>query len=49
MRLDNVVIVGGARTPIGGFGGSLSTLAPFELGAITAREALRRAGVNGEY
>ncbi|SNY95638.1 beta-ketothiolase BktB [Halomonas sp. hl-4] len=47
MRLDNVVIVGGARTPIGGFGGSLSTLAPFELGAITAREALRRAGVNG--
>ncbi|QNI03415.1 beta-ketothiolase BktB [Halomonas sp. SH5A2] len=47
MQLDDVVILEGARTAIGGFGGSLSTLAPFELGAITAREALRRAGVDG--
>ncbi|OJA04927.1 beta-ketothiolase BktB [Halomonas sp. QHL1] len=47
MRLDDVVILGGARTAIGGFGGSLSTKAPFELGAITAKEALRRAGVEG--
>ena len=47
MRLDEVVILGGARTAIGGFGGSLSGLAPFELGVITAKEALRRAGVEG--
>lgn len=47
MRLDGVVILGGARTAIGGFGGSLSAMAPFELGAITAKEALRRAGVEG--
>ena len=47
MRLDDVVILGGARTAIGSFGGSLSTQAPFELGAITAKEALHRAGVDG--
>lgn len=48
MQLDSVVILGGARTAIGGFGGTLSSLAPFELGTITAQEALRRAGVAGE-
>lgn len=48
MQLDSVVILGGARTAIGGFGGTLSSLAPFELGTITAQEALRRAGVTGE-
>ncbi|MGM0858545.1 MAG: beta-ketothiolase BktB [Pseudomonadota bacterium] len=47
MRLDDVVIVDGARTPIGSFGGSLSAMAPAELGVFTAREALRRAGVEG--
>ncbi|MDN7133962.1 beta-ketothiolase BktB [Halomonas sp. MC140] len=47
MRLDDVVILAGARTAIGGFGGSLSSMAPSELGAITAREALRRSGVEG--
>lgn len=45
MHLDSVVILGGARTAIGGFGGGLSSLAPVELGALTAREALKRAGV----
>ncbi|TVP42697.1 MAG: acetyl-CoA C-acyltransferase [Halomonas sp.] len=47
MRLDDVVILAGARTAIGGFGGSLSSMAPFELGAITAKEALLRAGIEG--
>lgn len=47
MRLDDVVIVDGARTPIGSFGGSLSAMAPAELGVFTAREALRRAGIEG--
>ena len=47
MQLDSVVIVGGVRTAIGGFGGSLSAFAPHELGTITAVEALRRAGVEG--
>ncbi|RUR29949.1 acetyl-CoA C-acyltransferase [Vreelandella andesensis] len=47
MQLDSVVIVSGARTAIGGFGGSLSSFAPHELGTITAQEALRRAGIDG--
>ena len=45
MRLDSVVILGSARTAIGSFGGSLAGLAPHELGTVTAREALARAGV----
>ena len=45
MRLDSVVILDGVRTAIGSFGGSLSGLAPHELGTITAREALARAGI----
>lgn len=41
-----VVIAGACRTPIGSFGGSLSSLAAPRLGAIAVREALRRAGVD---
>ncbi|MDT0500001.1 beta-ketothiolase BktB [Halomonas sp. PAR7] len=48
MYLDSVVILDGARTAIGGFGGSLAGLAPHELGTLTAREALKRAGVEAE-
>ncbi|NWG22979.1 MAG: acetyl-CoA C-acyltransferase, partial [Pseudorhodoplanes sp.] len=40
-----VVITAGVRTAIGGFGGSLSGMAPGALGALCAREALRRADV----
>ncbi|MGP8290765.1 beta-ketothiolase BktB [Vreelandella zhanjiangensis] len=48
MRLDDVVILEGARTAIGDFNGSLSSMAPYELGAITAKEALLRANVSGD-
>ena len=41
--MTDVVIAGGARTPVGTFGGALSTVAPTELGVIAAREALQRA------
>ena len=40
-----VVIVAGARTPIGTFGGSLKDMAPTALGALVTKEAIRRAGV----
>jgi acetyl-CoA C-acetyltransferase len=40
------VIVGAARTPIGKFLGSLSSLSAPELGAIAIREAVRRSGVS---
>ena len=37
-----VVLVSGCRTPIGSFGGSLSSLTAPQLGAIVVRESLRR-------
>ena len=46
--LHEVVIVGAARTPIGAFQGSLSSLAAPRLGAIAIKAALERAGVAGD-
>jgi acetyl-CoA C-acetyltransferase len=43
--MTDVVILGAARTPIGRYGGSLRTVHPAELGAVAARAALARAGV----
>ncbi|MEG4644301.1 acetyl-CoA C-acetyltransferase [Paracoccus pantotrophus] len=43
--MNDIVILSGARTAIGGFGGSLSGLAPHELGVIAARAAIERAGI----
>jgi acetyl-CoA C-acetyltransferase len=45
MTNDPVVIVGGARTPIGRFGGALKDVDAHELGALTIEVALDRAGV----
>jgi len=45
--MREVVIAGAVRTPIGRFGGALASLTAADLGAATAREALRRAGVDG--
>lgn len=42
---DRIVIVDGARTPIGSFGGALKDVPAHELGATAVTEALRRAGV----
>ena len=44
---DEIVILGGARTAIGTFGGSLAAIPPIELGAIAAKAALERSGVEG--
>jgi acetyl-CoA C-acetyltransferase len=43
--MTSSVVVAGARTPIGKFGGALSHLAAVDLGAVAIREALVRAGV----
>jgi acetyl-CoA C-acetyltransferase len=40
-----VVILSGARTAIGGYGGSLKDFPPSDLGATCVKEAVRRAGV----
>lgn len=45
---EEVVIVAGARTPMGGFQGSLSSIAAPDLGAIVIKEAIKRAGVAPE-
>lgn len=46
--MSNVIIVEGARTPFGNFGGVLKDVAVPELAALAIRGALERAGVNGE-
>ena len=43
-----VIALSAVRSPVGAFGGSLSTLAPDELGSIVAREAFARAGVDAK-
>ncbi|SMX26406.1 Beta-ketothiolase BktB [Pelagimonas phthalicica] len=45
---DDIVILSGARTAIGTFGGSLAGTAPIDLGTIAAKAALERAGVDGQ-
>jgi len=47
MALEDVVIVGAARTPIGRYGGAFRQVHAAELGATAARAALERAGVRG--
>jgi acetyl-CoA C-acetyltransferase len=41
----DVVIVAAARTPFGRFGGSLTNIDYFELGAIPMREVVKRTGI----
>ena len=41
--MSEIVIAGGARTAVGRFNGSLSSLSPVTLGEIAVREALQRA------
>ena len=46
--MTDIVILAGARTPIGTFGGALSALSPIELATIAAREAIARSGLPAE-
>jgi acetyl-CoA C-acetyltransferase len=43
-----VVVVSGARTPIGGYGGSLKDIPPSDLAALCVREAVKRAHLEPE-
>ena len=45
MHADPIVIVGAARTPLGGLQGDFATLAASDLGAVAIKAALERAGV----
>ena len=46
MSTREVVVVSGARTGIGDYGGSLKDFAPTKLGAIAIKEAVARAGID---
>ncbi|MDO8612447.1 MAG: acetyl-CoA C-acetyltransferase [Dehalococcoidia bacterium] len=46
--MNEVVIAGAARTPIGTFGGAFAEVPATRLGAIAIAEALKRAGVKPE-
>ena len=45
---DDIVILSGARTAIGTFGGSLAAMAPIDIATVAAKAALTRAGVAPE-
>src|SRR3954467_2802905 len=46
--MEEIVIVGAARTPIGKFGGSLAKTPAADLGALVIRKVLERAGLAPE-
>src|SRR3989449_4303627 len=46
MAQREVVVTGGVRTAIGGYGGSLRDIPPTKLGALAIREAVARAKVD---
>ena len=48
MRMQDVVIVSGARTPVGRFGGAFKDVPASDLGAAAIRAAIERAGVRPE-
>ena len=43
--MQDVVIVSGARTPVGAFGGSLKSTPVVQLGALVLKETLKKAGL----
>ena len=45
--MTDIVILSGARTAIGTFGGALAGVRPTDLGTVAAKAALERAGVEG--
>ena len=46
--MEDIYIVGAARTPIGKFGGALAKMPASDLGALVIRKVLERAGVQPE-
>ena len=46
--MTDIVILGGARTAIGTFGGTLAGTSPIELGTVVAKAAMERSGVAGD-
>ena len=47
--MHHVVILDGARTPFGRFGGSLRALSATQLGVVAAKEALSRSQIVPQF
>jgi acetyl-CoA C-acetyltransferase len=45
MFMRDVVIVGGMRTPVGSFGGSLKSTSVVSLGSLILKETLKKLGL----
>lgn len=45
--MTDIVILDGARTAVGTFGGALAGTSPIDLGTVVAKAAMERAGVEG--
>jgi len=48
MEIRDLVLVGGVRTPMGAFNGSLADLSAIELGVHAAKALFERTGVSPE-
>ena len=48
MSQNEIVILSGARTAIGGFGGSLAAITPIDLATTVTRAAIERAGIEAD-
>jgi acetyl-CoA C-acetyltransferase len=44
--MEDVVIVGGVRTPVGNFGGSLKSVRAYDLGALVLNEVLKKTNLD---
>ncbi|MHC6594039.1 acetyl-CoA C-acyltransferase [Arthrobacter sp. C152] len=44
--MTDAFLIGGARTPVGRYGGALSSVRPDDLAALTVRAAVERAGID---
>ena len=47
-EIREVVITSACRTPVGSFGGSLSSLSAPQLGSIAVAEAVKRSGLDND-
>ena len=47
--MENVVIVSGVRTPIGGYGGALRDLPVYKLGSLVLNEAVKRVDLEPKW
>ncbi len=46
MNLNDVVAISAVRTPMGSFGGTLKDIPSYSLGAVSVKEAVKRANIN---